>query len=125
MWFRRELEAVCSLWNKAFARVGARTLPLQHLLCGVYERSLNTFQGGQRHHGRSGAPQEGSRGGVAGEATDGEPVLAILLWDMLYADDAGVATRLPEQLRKMMGVIVVVCAAFGLTVSEAQTEMLC
>ena len=31
----------------------------------------------------------------------------------------------PEQLRKMMGVIVVVCAAFGLTVSEAKTEITC
>ena len=30
-----------------------------------------------------------------------------------------------EQLRKMMGVIVVVCAAFGLTVSEAKTEIMC
>ena len=25
-----------------------------------------------------------------GEATDGEPVLATLLWGMLYADDAGI-----------------------------------
>ena len=31
--------------------------------------------------------------------------------------------QLPEQLRKMMGVIVVVYAAFGLTVSEAKTEI--
>ena len=38
---------------------------------------------------------------------------------MLYADDAGVVSQSPEQLRKMMGVIVVVCAAFSLTVSEA------
>ena len=44
---------------------------------------------------------------------------------MLYADDAGVVSQSLEQLRKMMGVIVVVCAAFGLTVSEAKTEMMC
>ena len=44
---------------------------------------------------------------------------------MLYADDAGVVSQLPEQLRKMMGVIVVVCAAFGLTVPEAKTEIMC
>ena len=44
---------------------------------------------------------------------------------MLYADDAGVVSRSPEQLRKMMGVIVVVWAAFGLTVSEAKTEIMC
>ena len=43
---------------------------------------------------------------------------------MLYADDAGVVSQSPEQLRKMMGVIVVVCAAFGLTVSE-KTEIMC
>ena len=44
---------------------------------------------------------------------------------MLYADDTGIVSRSPEQLRKMMGVIVVVCAAFGLTVSEAKTEIMC
>ena len=43
--------------------------------------------------------------------------------ETLYADDAGVVSRSPEQL-KMMGVIVVVCAAFGLTVSEAKTEIM-
>ena len=44
---------------------------------------------------------------------------------MLYADDAGVVPQSPEQLRKIMGMIVVVCAAFGLTVSEAKTEIMC
>ena len=44
---------------------------------------------------------------------------------MLYADDAGVVSQLPKQLRKMMGVIVVVCAALGLTVSEAKTKIMC
>ena len=32
---------------------------------------------------------------------------------MLEADDAGVVSQSPEQLRKMMGVIVVVCAALA------------
>ena len=41
---------------------------------------------------------------------------------MLFADDAGVVLKSPEQLSKMMGVIVVVCAAFGLTEPEAKTE---
>ena len=63
--------------------------------------------------------------GGQGEATAGESVLATPLWGMLYADDAGVVSRSPEQLRKMMEVIVVVCAAFGLTVSEARTEIMC
>ena len=44
---------------------------------------------------------------------------------MLYADDTGVVLRSPEHLRKMTGVIVVVCAAFGLTVSKAKTEIIC
>ena len=60
-----------------------------------------------------------------GEATAGESVLATPLWGMLYADDAWVVSRSPEQLRKMMGMIVVVCAAFGLAVSEAKTEIMC
>ena len=63
--------------------------------------------------------------GGRGEATAGESVLATSLWGMLYADDAGVVSQSPEQLRKMMGVIVVVCAAFGLTVWEAKTEITC
>ena len=44
---------------------------------------------------------------------------------MLYSDDAAVVSQSPEQLRKMMVVIVTVCAAFGLSVSEAKTEIMC
>ena len=44
---------------------------------------------------------------------------------MPYADDAGVVSQSPAKLRKMMGVIVVVCAAFDLTVSEVKTEIMC
>ena len=44
---------------------------------------------------------------------------------MLYADDAGVVSQSPEQLTKMMRGIVVVCAVFGLTVSEAKTGIMC
>ena len=51
------------------------------------------------------------------KATTGEPVLATLVWGMLYDDDIGIVLQSPERPRKMMGVIVVVCAAFGLTVS--------
>ena len=63
--------------------------------------------------------------GGRGEATAGESVLATPLWGMLYADDAGVVSQSPEQLRKMIGVIVVVCAAFGLTISDAKTKIMC
>ena len=65
------------------------------------------------------------RAGGQGKAAVGESVPATPLWDMLYADDARVISQSPEQLRKMTGVIVVVCVAFGLTVSEAKTEMMC
>ena len=63
--------------------------------------------------------------GGRGKATTGKPVLATPLWGMFYADDAGVVSQPPEQLRKIMGVIVVVCTAFSLTVSEAKTEIMC
>ena len=70
-------------------------------------------------------PREKRGAGGRGEATAGESVLATLLWGMLYADDAGVVSQSPEQLSKMLGVIVVVCTAFGLIVSEAKTEIMC
>ena len=60
-----------------------------------------------------------------GEATAGESDLATQLWGMLYADDAEVVSQSPEQLRKMMGAMVVACAVFGLTVLEAKTEIMC
>ena len=44
---------------------------------------------------------------------------------MLYADDEGIVSRSPEGLEKMMTVIVTACAAFGLTVSEAKTGIMC
>ena len=98
----------------------ARTPLVQQLLRGGYKLGLHAFQGGQRHHGRFGTPEEEKGGRGAGEATVGEPVLATPLWGMLYADNAGVVSQSPEQLEKMMGVIVVVCAAFSLTVSRGQ-----
>ena len=63
--------------------------------------------------------------GGRGEATAGESALTTPLWGMLYADDAEVVSQSSEQLRKMMGVIVVVCVAFCLTVLEAKTEITC
>ena len=41
---------------------------------------------------------------------------------MLYADDAGIASRSRESLAKMMTAVVEVCAAFGLVVAEKKTE---
>ena len=70
-------------------------------------------------------PRKKRGAGGRGEATVGVSVLATTLRGMLYADDAGVVSQSPKQLREMMGVIVVVCAAFGLTVSEAKTKIMC
>ena len=44
---------------------------------------------------------------------------------MLHTDEAGVVPQSPEDLREMVGVIMVVCAVFGLIVSEAKTETIC
>ena len=44
------------------------------------------------------------------------------VWGMLYADDAGVVSTPPRGLTRMMGVIVVTCQEFGLTMSEKKTE---
>ena len=63
--------------------------------------------------------------GGRGEVTVRESVLATPLWGKLYAGDAWVVSQSPEQLRKMMGVVVVVCAAFGLIVSDAKTKITC
>ena len=64
--------------------------------------------------------------GVPSEATAGEPALATSVWGILNADDAGGLSQLPVQVRKMMGMIVVVVyAAFSLTISEVNTEIMC
>ena len=60
-----------------------------------------------------------------GGATAGELAMATLHWGMLYADNAGVVSQSGEQLRKVLRLIVVVGAAFGLTASEAKTEVVC
>ena len=44
---------------------------------------------------------------------------------MIYAHGAGVVSQSPEQLRKMLGVMVAMYAAFGLIVSGAKTEIMC
>ena len=46
------------------------------------------------------------------------------LWGMLYADDAGIVSRSSEGLERMMTVIATACSSFGLTVSEAKTEIM-
>ena len=44
------------------------------------------------------------------------------VWGVLYADDVGVVSTSPRGLTRRMGVTVVTCQEFGLTVSEKKTE---
>ena len=87
----------------------ARAPPAQRLLRGGYKRDLRAFQGEKGIidalvHLRK---KRGAGGRV--DETVGESVLATPLWGTIYADDAGVVAQSPDdQLRKMMGVIVVV-----------------
>ena len=47
------------------------------------------------------------------------------VWSMLYVDDACIVSRSPQGLATMMEVIVEVCRAFALTVSEKKTGTMC
>ena len=46
------------------------------------------------------------------------------VWGMLYADDAGVVSTWTRGLTRTMGVIVVTCQEFGLTVSKKKTKVM-
>ena len=43
----------------------------------------------------------------------------------MYADDACIVSRSPQELAKMIEVIVEVCRTFALTVSAKKTETMC
>ena len=47
------------------------------------------------------------------------------IWGMLYTDDASIVSRSSEGLERMMTAIVTACSSFGLTISEAKTEIMC
>ena len=47
------------------------------------------------------------------------------MWGVSYADDTDIVSRSLEELEKMMTVIVTAGASFGMTVSEAKTEIMC
>ena len=56
------LEVVCC-GTRPSSRVRACAPPVQHLRRGGYKRDLHAFQGGKRHHGRFGTPEEEKGGG--------------------------------------------------------------
>ena len=82
---------------------------VQRLLWGVVNLAYTRFKAG--------------KDGVGGRAVENaeKQVQATPLWDMLYADNAGVVSQSSEQPRKMTIVIVIVSAAFSLIASEAKT----
>lgn len=65
------------------------------------------------------------RGRERGGATAGEPDQGTSRWGILYADNAGVVLQSSKLHRKVMVVIMTVCTAFRLTVSEAKNEITC
>ena len=65
----------------------------------------------------------------APKGEDGRPkkegtleIIRRAVWGMLCADDAGVVSTSSRGLTRIIGVIVVACQEFGLTVSEKKTE---
>ena len=82
----------------------------------------NMVQLQQKEKGeKNGTSRTGKVDGRRGK--EGEKVQR--LWGMLYADDAGIVLRSSKGLERIMAVIVTACSSFGLTVSEAKTEMMC
>ena len=108
--------------TRPLSRVRARAPSVQHLLRSGYKRGLYAFEGGQKHYGRLCAPEEEKGIGRSGESNCRRVSPGDAALGMLYADDAGIVLQSSEQPRKVMVVIVVVCAAFGLTVSEARLK---
>ena len=60
-----------------------------------------------------------------GGNTGTEVVPAEALWGMRYADDAGIVSRSPESIEKMMSVMVHVVGLFGLMVPEPEIRRPC
>ena len=102
------------------ARMCAVTIAVQHLLCSGDRGGTTTFQR-RRHHSREPGISRQRKWGRTGRDTAGSGAEGSM--GMLYADDAGIVSRSPAGLARMMTVIVEVLSAFGLTVSE-KTETL-
>ena len=94
-------------------------------------RGLHAFRGGQRHHhvmswtlsciwGRE--DKGGEEVKVEGNQRRAT-VLATSLWGMLYAYNIGVVLAIARAAEEDDRGGVIVCAAFGLAVSEAKTEI--
>ena len=70
---------------------------------------------------KKGTSRTGKVDGRGGK--EGEEVPRLL--GILYADDAGIVSRSSEGLERMLTVILIACSAFGLTISDAETDIKC
>ena len=115
-----------SLWNRAFAK-GACSRPScsTSSFAAIKNMAYTLFKADKDIMDALVHPRKKKGAGGRGVATAGEPVLGTPLWGMLYTDAAEVVSQSPAQPRKIMTVIAVVCAAFGLTALEAsKTEIM-
>ena len=63
---RQSVLGVVRCGTRPLSRVRGRAPPVQYLLRGGYKSGLRAFQGGQRHHGRFGRPDEEKGDGGTG-----------------------------------------------------------
>ena len=112
------------------ARACTRAIAVQHIFHGGVARGRETphaaIMNGMVQFQRKKDKGEKRRGrhGLA-KSTGGEEEEALTLRGTLYNDEAGIVSRSRGGLEGMMTVIVTACAAFGLTVSEVKTEIMC
>ena len=105
--------------------VRSRASPVQRLLRGDINVAYTRFKANKDIMDDLVHLRKTKGVGVRGEATAGESALAMQIWGMLYAEGVVAVSQSPAQPRKTMGVSVVVCVAFGVTVSEVKTEIIC
>lgn len=102
----------------------APVLIIEYVPRGSDTQGFYPRRGGQRHHGGLGEPLRKETGAAEpGLAMAGDPALMALLWGMLFAEDAAIVSQSSEQPRKITVVVVAVCAAFRIPISEANTEI--
>ena len=90
----------------------------------LHQRIFLTSLLGPKYSNLQPKPRQGGIIKDAGKACT-TPTITILGRVVLYADDAGIVSRSPGGLEKMMTVIVTACSEFGLMASEAKTEITC
>ena len=98
--------------------MGAIPAVVQHIFCSCADRCPPEIQQGSGH------PAELVHLKELPASMGPEPAMDYVrraVWGMLYADNACIVSRSPQELAK----IVEVCRAFALTVSAKKTETMC